>query len=125
MDASEHAEPGVSPFSGVAPPEETRWRPGLSANPGGQPQGKGFRKFLRSYFEKPETRQLLLDKIRRDLAGDGHATFTLKCLAYVYGEPKQTVEINLQSEAERLALQAGVPVAEVLAEVAQMAAGPN
>lgn len=30
--------PGVSPFSGVAPPLETRWKPGKSPNPGGIPK---------------------------------------------------------------------------------------
>lgn len=30
--------PGVSPVSGVAPPVETRWKPGKSMNPGGVPK---------------------------------------------------------------------------------------
>lgn len=30
---------GVSPISGVAPPEEYRWKPGQSGNPSGMPKG--------------------------------------------------------------------------------------
>ena len=31
---------GVSPYSGFAPPEANRWKPGQSGNPGGQARGK-------------------------------------------------------------------------------------
>lgn len=106
----------------MAPPP-TPWAKGESGNPGGQPQGKGFRKWLRGYFENPETRQLLLDKITRDLKGDGAATFALKALAYVYGEPKQTLELVAVTEITRLAADAGVSPDELLAEVDRLSLG--
>jgi hypothetical protein len=99
--------------------------PGETRNPGGRPKGKEFRRWLRAFYEQPETRELLLAKIRRDLEGDGPGSFALKTLAYVYGEPKQTVEIDLRTEAERVALQTGVPVEEILATATQLAVGPN
>ncbi len=41
-----HAQ-GVSPISGVAPPEEHRFKPGQSGNPGGFP--KGFIRLSQAY----------------------------------------------------------------------------
>lgn len=39
MAASDHAlPPGASPLTGVAPPLETRWKPGQSGNPSGLPK---------------------------------------------------------------------------------------
>ena len=101
------------------------WEKGKSPNPGGRPKGKEFRRWLRAFYEQPETRELLLAKIRRDLKGDGAGAFALKTLAYVYGEPKQTLEIDMRSEAERIAAQTGVPVEEIITTALQLAAGPN
>jgi hypothetical protein len=113
------------PTQNSIPEGLTPWEKGKSPNPGGRPKGKEFRRWLRAFFEKPETRDKLLAKITRDLDGDGHGAFALKALAYVYGEPKQTVEIDLRTEAERVALQTGVPVEEILATATQLAVGPN
>jgi hypothetical protein len=113
-DGERHQTAGLIPFP-----------KGKSGNPGGQPKGKAFRKKLRDFIEHPENWRLLEEKFLRDLKGDGAGTFALKCLAYVYGEPKQTVELDVRTEAERVALQLGIPVDELLAQSAQLAGDMN
>lgn len=39
QDQPQEQAPGVSPISGTAPPERTRFKPGVSGNPGGRPAG--------------------------------------------------------------------------------------
>jgi hypothetical protein len=115
------SEQAVSPLNGqpVPPPA---WPKGRSGNPGGAPQGKAFRSWLRSFFETPATRALLLDKITRDLEHDGPGAFALKALAYVYGEPKQTVEIEMRSVAERYAAARGMSPDLLISRARELAA---
>lgn len=115
--ATEHP---VSPLNGQPVPQ-TPWAKGVSGNPGGQPQGKAFRKRLRAYIERPDIWAELEARILRDLKGDGAGAFALKALAYVYGEPRVSVEIDLRDQCERRAPQLGVTPDELLAEVSRMA----
>ena len=46
------APPDASPISGVAPPKDTRWRKGVSGNPGGRPKGRGVTHYLREILAR-------------------------------------------------------------------------
>ncbi len=82
--------------------------------------GTGFRQRLVKFFEHPDNVTLLEEKIRKDLKGDGPATFAQKALAYAYGEPRQTIEFEMRGVAAKLAAEAGVTVEELLAEATRV-----
>lgn len=86
-----------------------------------------FRAWLQAYFEKPETKKLIREKCERDLKGDGPATFAMRMLSYVHGEPRQIIEFEVRHQAEKLAQDAGIDMQELLAAAEHLAAGavPN
>jgi hypothetical protein len=42
-------------------------------------------------------------------------------LEYAHGKPRQSIDIDMRGEAERIATRDGIPIAELLGEVARMA----
>lgn len=119
------AEAGQVPRTGrggTIPPVETRFG-GPRGNPQ-NPAGSASRRFsrkMREFFSTPETEKLLYAKIKRDLEGDGAATFATRCLAYAYGEPKQTIEIEGRERARKIAEELGVPMELVIERASRIA----
>jgi len=89
---------------------------------GGLPNSRKFTAWVRAFLEKPEVAKLIEEKIKRDLVGDGPATFALRMFAYGYGEPKQTFELVARDQARRLAEEAGVSP-EMLISMAERLVG--
>lgn len=106
---------GASPITGVVPPASHRFQIGNKASPGGLPNARKFTKWVRAFFGEPNMKQMIREKVIRDLNGTGPATFTLQMMAYAFGAPKQVLEVELRSKMRELANEAGVSPDAVLA----------
>jgi hypothetical protein len=95
-------------------------------NPGG-PGSKGnpsaivYAKKLADFFATPEIELAVYEKIKRELAGNSQALFTLKMLAYAIGEPTRVLELKVREKAARLAGEAGVTVEHLILEAERLA----
>jgi len=92
----------------------------LAAGRAPRRDGLNLSKWFREALAEPSRRKKLLERIDRELEGDGPAPVLVKALAYGYGEPKQVLEAEVKVRAVRLAQLVGVPVEVLLAEATRL-----
>lgn len=98
-----------------------RFLKGHQPQPGPRDQAsRTFKTWLRRFFEEPETVELIRAKVRRDLQGDGPATFAIRMIAYAHGEPRHIIEHEVKGEIERVAREAGIDPQELFAAAEQL-----
>jgi hypothetical protein len=84
---------------------------------------EAFHAWLKEWFDRPETRKLLVGKIENDLKNRrGPGTFALKLLAHAYGEPRQMLDVAVRAAAQKVADETGIPIGDLLAKAAELAA---
>ena len=88
----------------------------LAAGRAPRRDGLNLSRWFREALADPERRKKILDRIDRELDGDGPAPVLVKALAYGYGEPRQVLEADLRVRASKLARLVGVDVETLLAE---------
>jgi hypothetical protein len=96
----QHGEitPGASPKSGrKPPPEEYRWKPGQSGNPGGRPKGESVNALLRRVLEQEhngkQIKEILIERLVKEAIA-GKYNFLREVLDRLEGRPAQRVELS-------------------------------
>src|SRR4051812_48420625 len=89
--------PGASPISGVPPPEQYRWKPGQSGNPGGKGQRESLTAMLRRVLEKEHNGkpigELLVERLVKE-ALSGKLPHIKEVLDRVEGKVKEKLQLE-------------------------------
>lgn len=101
-----------------------RFAPGNRLAVGRAPRrdGLAFASWLRTALAEPARRKKLLDRIDRELSGEGPAPLTVKALAFAYGEPKIVHDVEVTLAARRIAAASGLDVEILIAEATRLQA---
>lgn len=92
-----------------------------AAGRGSHQNGMRFAAWARQLFEDPERRKRLVERVDREIAGDGPAPMVTKLLEFGFGTPAAIAQTAVYVHIEKLARLTGLSSETLLAEARRLA----
>ncbi len=100
-----------------------RFKKGTPPGPGRQPGQRvaPLMRWARQALEDPERRREMLDRVDREIRGEGAVPVLTLLVRYGHGDPRQVHTFEASRAAKRIAQAAGLDVGALVAEAERLA----